>query len=82
MEIRRLYFRISTSVWLGEKQLHYVFIQVSNDMYSPTIPYKLQNGCENTMLATSTTHRDILCMYQDIQMPHRSDRSSLLQKKA
>ena len=83
MEIHWLYFPISTSFWLGEEQFHYVFIQASTIyIYNPAIAYKLQNGCENVMLATSTTHRDVICMYQDMQMPHRSDRNSSIQKKA
>jgi hypothetical protein len=32
------------------------------DMYNLTIPYKLQDSCENGMLATSTTQRDITCI--------------------
>ena len=51
------------------------------DIYNLTIPYKLQNGCEDVILATSTTHRDIMCMDQDIQMPHKSVRNSSIQKR-
>ena len=47
MEIRLLYFPISTSFWLREKQFHYVFIQVTA-VYNPVqVAERLQkcNAC-------------------------------------
>ena len=38
------------SVWARNNSIMYLY---KGDIYNPTIPYKLQNGCENVMLATS-----------------------------